>query len=225
MNSSTRQTVIVAVCGFLAVVVAGGGFLLVLQPQRSKLSATNAKITAAQAQFAALHQSPAKAPSIPASDLFSLSRAMPEIDDIPGVVVDLAQLAKANRLQLVSVRPAPRVQLPSGSSAVPITVTLNGNWKDLSAFLKAVRLRVTLAGDRPVVGGRVYNVDNIQIQTGTEHYELEAVLAMDAFDYGAPPSPTATAGVTGAGGTTTTGATTTTSAGGTPAAPTPGSGS
>jgi hypothetical protein len=48
------------------------------------------------------------------------------------------------------------------------------------------------------------------VTTGAKPFELQAVLTMDAFDYGAPPSPTATAGVTGATSGTTTGATTTT---------------
>ena len=221
MKASSQQRLVVAVCGFLAVVVAAAGFLLVIKPQRSKISATNAKVAESKAQLAALREGPAKTPTIHASDLFSLTRAMPEIDDMAGVVVDLSQLAKANRLQLVSVRPAPRVALPNGSSAVPLTVTLNGNWRGLSSFLTAVRRRVTLAGDHPHVSGRVYNVDNVQIQSGSQPYELQAVLAMNAFDYGAPPSPTATAGVTGAGDTTTT----TTTTGATQAAPAPGSGS
>jgi hypothetical protein len=210
VKSSTRQIVTVAALALLAVVVAAAGFLMVIKPQRAKISATNTKIAAAQAQLAALHQGPAKAPAIRASDLFSLTRAMPEVDDVAGIVVDLQQLTKASRLVLVGVRPAPRVALANGSSAVPMTVTLNGNWRGLSSFLKALRHRVVLTDAHAFVGGRVYNVDSVQVQSGAQPYELQAVLTMDAFDYGAPPSPTATAGVTGATSGSTTDATTTT---------------
>jgi hypothetical protein len=196
--------------GLLALILAAAGFLLVIKPQRTKLATESGKIAAAQAQLAALRQGPTKAPTIPANELFSLARAMPEIDDMSGVVVDLQQLTSASRMQLVGVRPSPRVSLLDGSSAVPMTVTLNGNWMGLSTFLKDVRRRVALVHGVPVVGGRVYNVDNVQVTTGAKPFELQAVLTMDAFDYGAPPSPTATAGVTGATSGTTTGATTTT---------------
>jgi Tfp pilus assembly protein PilO len=209
VKPATRQIVTIAGLGLFALIVAAAGFVLVIKPQRTKISTTNAKILAAQTQLDSLKQGPAKAPAIRASDLFSLTRAMPEIDDMPGVVVDLSQIAKSTRMQLVGIRPASRVALADGSSAVPMTVTLNGNWKGLSAFLRTMRRRVSLVAGKPVVGGRIYNVDNVQITSGTKPFELQAVLTMNAFDYGAPPSPTATAGVTGASGATT-GTTTTT---------------
>jgi Tfp pilus assembly protein PilO len=223
VKPATRQIVTIAGLGLFALVVAAAGFMLVIKPQQTKISSTNAKIVAAQTQLASLRQGPAKAPAIRASDLFSLTRAMPEIDDMPGVVVDLSQMAKSAKLQLVGIRPASRVALADGSSAVPMTVTMNGNWKGLTAFLKSMRRRVSLVAGKPVVGGRIYNVDNVQITSGTKPFELQAVLTMNAFDYGAPPSPTATAGVTGASGAT--GATTTTTtASGSTAAPATGSG-
>jgi hypothetical protein len=209
VRSSTRQLVPVAALGLLAVVIAVAGFLMVIRPQRAKISSTDAKVTAARAQLAALHSGPAKAPAIRANDLFALSRAMPEIDDMSGVVLDLRQLANASTMALVGIRPASRVALADGSSAVPITVTLNGNWKGLSRFLYVVRHRVTVVAGRPIAGGRLYNIDNVQVTTGTKPYELQAVLTMDAFDYGAPPSPTATAGVTGATSQSATGSSTT----------------
>jgi Tfp pilus assembly protein PilO len=221
VKPATRQIVTIAGLGLFALVAAAAGFMLVIKPQQTKISSTNAKIVAAQTQLASLKQGPAEAPAIRASDLFSLTRAMPEIDDMPGVVVDLSQMAKSAKLQLVGIRPASRVALADGSSAVPMTVTLNGNWKELSAFLKSMRRRVSLVAGKPVVGGRIYNVDNVQITSGTKPFELQAVLTMNAFDYGAPPSPTATAGVTGASGATTT--TTTTTASGSQAAPATGS--
>jgi Tfp pilus assembly protein PilO len=211
VSASNRRALVVGALGLLALVVAAAGFLLVIKPQHSKLSATTAKVAAAQEQLSSLHQKGTKPPAIRAVDLFTLARAMPNVDDTAGVVVDLTQLAKASRLQLVGIRPSPRVALANGSSALPMTVTVNGKWKELSSFLRAIRRRVSIDGGRPLSRGRLYNVDEVQIQSGTGSFETQAVLTMDAFDYGAPPSPTATAGVTGATGRTTTGSTTTTS--------------
>jgi hypothetical protein len=222
------QTLAVAGFALLALVVAGAGFLLMVQPQRSKARSVGKQIAAAQAQLESLHSGSGPPPAIRAADLFRLAHAMPGVDDMAGVVLDLSQLAANSKLKLVSIRPSPRVALADGSSALPISVTVDGNWKGLSAFLKTVRRRVELAGRNSLaVTGRLYDIDNVQVQSAPTPNELEAVLTMDAFDYGAPPSPTATAGAangsTSAGATTTT--TTTTSGSGAPQAAGTGSGS
>jgi len=217
-----RRLLTVGAFGLLALAVLAAGYLLVIAPQRSKAAKVDVQIATARAQLVSMHATRGRPTTIRAADLFRLARAMPSIDDMAGIVVDLQQLASASKLTLVSIRPAPRVALPNGSSAVPLTVTLDGSWKGLSGFLQRVRQQVGVTGSQISAAGRLFDVDNLQVTSQPKPIELEAVLTMNAFDYGAPPSPTATAGASNG---TTTGTTTTTGGSGAQAAGTTGSGS
>jgi Tfp pilus assembly protein PilO len=186
-----------------AVVVAIAGYLLAIQPQRTKLSAVEAQITSAQAQLVGLHATAGKKPHLQTAQLFQLSRAMPNADDMPGILLDLSQLASASHATLIAVSPQSRVALLDGSSAVPLRVTVDGTWTEITSFLRHVRNQVSVSGTRLSVAGRVFDVDNVQLTTQAKPQSpLEAFLTINAFDYGAPPSATATAGTQAATTTT-----------------------
>ncbi len=204
----SARVLVPVVCVAAALGIAGGGFLLLIQPQRHHAQALVGQIADAQAQLASLRQSAAGTPVVGASEVFQLAQAMPANDDVAGILLNLSRLARASKLKLVAVRPAPRVTLATGAAAVPISVTLDGSWRGVSSFLRAARQQVALRGTGLAVRGRLFDVDSIQVTASSPPNELEAVLALSAFDYGAPPSPSATAGA-GDGSTTTTTTTTT----------------
>jgi hypothetical protein len=181
-------------CVAAALGVAAGGFLLLIQPQRQHAQALVGQIADAQAQLASLRRSASGTPVAGASEVFQLAQAMPSGDDVAGILLDLSRLARASKLKLVAVRPAPRLTLATGAAAVPLSVTLDGSWRGLSSFLRAARQQVALRGSGLAVRGRLFEIDSMQVTAGSPPNELEAVLALNAFDYGAPPSPSATAG-------------------------------
>jgi Tfp pilus assembly protein PilO len=215
VRSLNRQTASVAALVFVAVLIAAGGFLTVVKPQQTKVRSLDAQIAAAQAQSAALHRAGSRVPQLRTAELFQLSRAMPDDDDMPGILFELSRLADAASVSLVAIQASPRVALPDGSSALPLRVTVDGRWIDVAAFLRRVREQVQRTTHGFSVAGRLFDIDDIQMQPGQEatgpQSTIEAQLTMNAFDYGAPPSPTATAGAAGAGTTGTTTTTTTTS--------------
>lgn len=198
----------------LAFVIAVAGYLLVIQPQRTKLTAVKAQITSAQQQLVGLHATAGHKPQIEATQLFQLSRAMPASDDMPGILLNLSQLASESHASLVAVAPQPRVALPDGSSAVPLKVTVGGSWSAITSFLRHVREQVSVTGKRLSVAGRVFDVDNVQLLSEAKPLPpLEALLTINAFDYGAPPSATASAGTQAATAATTTSSSSTQAAG------------
>jgi hypothetical protein len=213
----SRKTLACAGFGVLALLVALGGFLVVVKPQQSKVQSLDTQIAIAQAQYAALHTAGSHTPHLHAAELFQLSRAMPDNDDMPGILIELSHLANVSSVALTAVQPSPRLALTDGSSAVPLRVTIDGSWTNIAIFLRHVRNEVQGTKQHLSIAGRLFDIDNIQIEprlsdtapAGT----IEAVLTMNAFDYGAPPSPTATAGASGATSTTTTTTTTTPSSG------------
>jgi Tfp pilus assembly protein PilO len=215
-----------ACLGFVAlgVVVGLAGLLLAVLPQQAKASKLDKEILAAQVRFASLHASGTRGPAIRAADLFQLARAMPDQQDVPGVLLDLARAAQASSVKLVSILPAATVAQADGSQAVPMKVVVDGNWSGITSFLRRLRLdvRATQRGHISVVG-RLFVIDSVQISAGSSTSEVEATMNVNAFVYGEAPPP-APAGTDTTGTSTTTTTSTTPPASGA-AAPAPASGS
>ncbi len=216
-----NQTIAIAGCLVLAVIVLGAGYLAAVGPQSSKASSLSQQITTAQAQLAALRAGGTKTPDLRAAELYQLARAMPASDDMPGIVLELADLAGKSHVTLVSITPSPRIAQADGTSSIPIAVVVNGPFANLTAFLRAARAQVSV-DSKLHVAGRLIVADQLQLTAATtsaapggtggptvaQNGSVQATMNLVAFDYGAPPSPSATAGVTGATSTTTTTSTT-----------------
>jgi hypothetical protein len=190
--TSVDQRFVLVAFGVLAALVLAIGGLLIVEPQLSKASSVTHQIGAAQSRYQALHANPSSVggPSHDATPVFELARAMPTTDDMPDALVELARLARASSATLVSVRPGAVTALSSGASALPIQMTVDGSWTQVTSFLARVRneVRASRAGYR--VDGRLFDVDQVSISPGAVS-GIEAVLAVNAFEY-APVSSSST---------------------------------
>ena len=198
LKALDRTKLILGGLGFAAVLVGLVGFLVVVQPQRSKLSSVDDQIATQEVELANLHTRTSNGkPNLQAAELFQLSRAMPDTVDQAGIVLALAQLSERAGVTLVDVRPSPAVVLSDGAQAVPLGVVVNGTWKQVAAFLKGVRDQVKSAGPRLSVAGRLFDIDNVEVATGSQAGSktaptgpIQATLTLNAFVYGVPPAPT-----------------------------------
>jgi Tfp pilus assembly protein PilO len=218
------KAVIIAL-GALAAVVALAGVLLVVQPQRAKISKLDAEIGTNQAELAGLSAGGTKRPSIRAAELFQLSRAMPDTPDVPGMLLDLARLADQSGVKLVSVQPSTPTVLSDGSTALPLNVIVQGSWSTITNFLRNTRQQVQMHGTNVTVGGRLFTVDSVQIsapQTKQSGSAIQGQLILNAFVYGTASVPAATSGTSTTSTSTTT--TTTSSSGSQQAAGAPAGG-
>ena len=117
-----------------------------------------------------------------------------------------------------SISPLPIA--PIGSYTVlPISVTFQGNFYDLSDFLYRLRSLVTVHAGRLDATGRLFSVDTLTFNESTLKFpQIQATLVIDAFVYGTgvpatipiPTTPTTTTTTT----TATTSTTTATATGG-----------
>jgi hypothetical protein len=213
VKSLDRAMLVVVALGVLAALIAAAGFVLAVEPQRSKAASVQHQIAAAEVQLTSLHAGGPHGPSIRAAQLYQLAQAMPDEPDLPGVLLDLGRQADTSRVALVGITPLTTATLSDGSTAIPLTVTVNGSWAGITAFLRAMRDQVQVHGKRLSVTGRIFDVDKVQIQSGQtggtpgapNAGQIQAILTMNAFAYGAPGS-----GAASTTGTTTTGTTTTT---------------
>jgi type II secretory pathway pseudopilin PulG len=218
----TSQPVVIAliVVGF---VVAGlGGWFMLIGPQRSKateldtqIADTNNAISAARA----LTLEAKKGALIRVADLFRLTKAMPDQTDMPGILLQLNQVAEDSGISFEQITPATTATPISGYLAIPITVEFQGNFYDLSDFLYRLRNLVDVRRGALDATGRLFAIDSIEFAEAPPppgFPEIRAHLVIDAFVFGtgtAPtvPGPAAPAtGTTGAAGATPTTPTTTT---------------
>jgi Tfp pilus assembly protein PilO len=193
-----------------AVLVAAGGYFMVVSPQQSKATKVATEIDTAQTEFVVAQGASARPVPFNASDLFRLANAMPPATDMPGILLGLRHLATRSSVKLTSLRPNTAVPLALGYSAVPVAITLTGNYHQITKFLSLVRTNVRLVrGTQLRVGGRLFDTDSVSLQQGQVGDQLNATMTLVPFIFTGQLIATATPGSTTPGSTTTT--TTTTS--------------
>jgi type II secretory pathway pseudopilin PulG len=196
----------------LGFAVAGlGGWFMLISPQRSKateldtqITDTNNAISAARA----LTLEAKKGAQIRVADLFRLTKAMPDQTDMPGILLQLTQVAEDSGISFEQITPSTTATPVSGYLAIPITVEFRGNFYDLSDFLYRLRNLVDVRRGALDATGRLFAIDSIEFAEAPPppgFPEISAHLVIDAFVFGtgtAPTVPGPTTPTTGATGTT-----------------------
>ena len=168
------------------------GYFVLVSPQKAKSHHASAQLQTLQAQLLAEQRKPPKQASPQAVDLFRLVKAMPDTNDMPGILRDLDRLARASNVAIQTVTPGAQVPLPSGYGALPVTVALEGTFGEVSAFLTKLREQVRVGKKDLYVTGRLLVPNQVQMSS-KDGKKLTATLSLDAFVYGVvPPAPAAT---------------------------------
>jgi Tfp pilus assembly protein PilO len=201
-----RTLLAVAACVLATLLVGVVGYLAIVGPQRHDGDRLASRIAAAQSQLAAAEAARTRTSGGDAAAVYRLARAMPLADDEPGILLDLGRLAAAGGVQLVSVKPAPKVVLADGSSAVPLTVVVDGRYLQVTAFLRELRLQVRSGRSGVVAAGRLFVVDRADVSLDTGN-SVAATLQLNAFTYAAPATTTVTAPTAPAAGAVAAGST------------------
>ncbi len=196
---SPKGRVAVFVGGGL-LVVAAAWFLLV-SPQNSKAQDLDAQVSAARGELSkrrlALAQ-PSATVKVRPSDLYRLTKAMPDDAGMPGILLEVNRLAGSNGLDFRSV--APSSPMPgAGYVQQPIALVLEGRFGDVSRFLADVRSLVTVRSGRLEARGRLYTVTQVQLsepESDKKFPIVKAQLTLNAYSFSAPkpvtPDPATT---------------------------------
>jgi hypothetical protein len=220
MKRSIPQPLVIVliVLGFL--VVAAGGWFLVIGPQRSKAADLDHQIVDTQSAIdaaQALTLEAKKGAKIRVADLYRLTKAMPDQVDMPGILLELNQVAADSGITFEQITPSTTATPISGYLAIPITVEFQGNFYDLSDFLYRLRNLVDVRQGTLDATGRLFAIDEVDFAEAPPppgFPEIRAHLVIDAFVYGTGTAPTVAPAAGTTGGTGPTGA-----AGATPPAP------
>jgi type IV pilus assembly protein PilO len=186
------QNAVIAIVVFAVLLVGFIGWFLVVHPQGGKVTDLKRQALDVQEKIDAYNQQVAaarSAPKIEVADVYRLAKAMPSKTDMPDLLLELSQLARDTGIQFNSISPQPPTAV-SSYTVLPISVTFNGNFYNLSDFLYRLRSLVTVQGGRLDATGRLFAVDTLTFQEGELKFpQIQATLVIDAFVYAAAPAP------------------------------------
>jgi Tfp pilus assembly protein PilO len=181
-------------------IVAAVGYFLLLKPKQDESARLDDEIaefqTKIDAALAARHKPKQSGVTIRATDLFRLTKAMPDDDDMAGIILQLNAVAGSAGVEFVSISPGPAVP-GSGYSSVPISLTFEGNYYDLTDFLFRLRSLVIVRDGELQAEGRLFSLDTFDLHEGPEGFpQIQAALTVSAFVYAPAPPPAANAPAT-----------------------------
>jgi hypothetical protein len=170
-------------------VVAALAYLLVIGPKRSAATDVQGQIDSTQAQIdankAAASAAAVAAPEpVDVSELFRLSKAIPDRADMAEMILELNRIATDTGITFESI--APQAALPAqGYQIVPIELAFEGNFYGLSDFLFRLRSLVAVRDGQVIANGRLFNVQKIAFGEGTDRFpQVKATLTVNAFVLG-----------------------------------------
>lgn len=225
LNFNLRKNGLVVLVAVGAIAIVGLGWLALLGPKQKQIADLKQQTAAVRQQVsddlarAAAARSVTGAPQIKTADIYRLETAMPSVVDMPDLLLELDQTAKAAGVDLQSVTPNPLTDTGSGYAAEHIILAANGNFYTITDLLYRLRNMVYVRGGALESSGRIFNIDQVAI--APQGNALTANITLDTYVYG-PASGAASPVTTPAAPTSTTATTTTTTTtASTPPAPGP----
>jgi type IV pilus assembly protein PilOP len=196
-----KQVPLAIVVGLALVIVAVVGYFALVRPKQAENARLDEEIAELQTKVdAALAATRQRRPGtvIRVADIFELSKAMPGKDDMPGIILELNSIATASGIQFLSITPKGAIDKQT-YRALPISLTFEGNYFDLTDFLFRLRNLVAVRDGRLRATGRLFTLDALDMHEAQAGFpQIEAVLTISAYAYGgatsaaAPPAPEAT---------------------------------
>jgi Tfp pilus assembly protein PilO len=187
-----------AVVAILVLIVGFLGHMFVVSPQTATAAKLQTQADAVQLQIyqrkaqlkAGLHP-----PTIQTADLFRLARAMPDREDMPGIILTLSDVAHAAGIKFDLIEPVVGGLTTTGSYQTDrIHLLFNGDFYGLSDFLYRLRSLVAVRNGDLLASGRLFNVDTVTFNVvGDAFPQITAELFVNAYIYGstAPTTPSA----------------------------------
>lgn len=212
----------IAVLAAVNLMLAVGGYLALVAPQKSHASAAQQAVLSVQSQLrqiAAVTTPVApKQPVIHTADIYALDHAMPVTEDQPDLLLTVDQLARDANVRVITLSPSTPAQA-AGYTTLPISLTIGGTYRTITDFMHGLEALVTVRHRALLASGRLFSVTNVAIAPGSGGGPpLTGTLTIDAFVFGSvagatplPVAATATSTGTGTTSTTSTTSTTTTS--------------
>lgn len=178
MSRNDRNILILGLLIIVLLVI--GYYFLFLGPLLGNLDARAQERSAKEAQLASLQQEVAELEAVrrnaPETErqLLELSKRVPTQPEIPTLVVQIEEVADASGVTQIAIQPGTPGPPPGGGdySVVPITMSFEGTYEQLTDFLRRTRELSRLV----TVNGVTYEEAT---QEGTTLEEIEQVLQVE----------------------------------------------
>jgi Tfp pilus assembly protein PilO len=198
-DARKKKVIVGGAFAAVALVILLGGYMFVVSPKQAtaarlqrEAADTQSKLTLALA--AARH--PAPGANNDASDLFRLSKAMPDDVDSSGAILDLVAAGKATGVTIDGLSTADPLPATAGAyELVPVIATLHGRYGQLTSFLARVRRLVVVRNGAIGARGRLFGVDSITLAPDPANSTtLKATVNFETYVYSTTvaPAPTTT---------------------------------
>jgi Tfp pilus assembly protein PilO len=187
--------------GRIGLVVAGGlvivaaAWFLLISPQRSKAAELEAQVSASRAELSQRRLAlakPSASVTVKPSDLYRLTKALPNDTGMSEILLDVNRLAAANALEFRSIAPSAPI-LGTGYLQQPLDVAVQGRFGDISRFLGDLRALVTVRKSRLDARGRLYSVTRVEMnepENAKKFPIVQAKVTLNAYSFSAPvPAP------------------------------------
>ena len=200
-----RQIPAAAVIALALLIVAAIGFFLLVKPKMNESSTLDERIAEFQSKIdvALAAQRVSGGEAIKVADLFRVTKAMPDTTDMSSVILELNAVATASGVEFISIAPQASVAGEGGFLAVPIKLTFEGSYYDLTDFLFRLRNLVIVRDGELESSGRLFTLDALDLHEGSLGFpQVQASITLSAYSYS--PAPAAVAPGTTPPATTTT---------------------
>lgn len=210
-----KQVPIAVIIAPALLILAAVGYFLLVKPKQGEAGKLQDEIVNLETQIevarAAQRQPEREDPSaIKIADLFKVTQAMPDEDDMPGIILELNAVATAAGVEFLAIAPQGG-SVRSGYSALPINLTFEGNYYDLTDFLFRLRNLVRVRDGELGADGRLFTLESLTMEEGTGGFpSITASLTVTAFVYSTTPPAAAATPAPASTDTTSTGSTDTT---------------
>jgi Tfp pilus assembly protein PilO len=211
---TARDRIVLIVVGLAAVMAAF--WFMAISPKRKDATDLSAQISQAQTRLDAAQASASQAEAAKSgyrSDYATVARlgkAVPVDDEMPSLVYQLEQTAKANHVQFNSIKltsnsgaPAPAAStgststpgstvsaaLPPGATVgaagfptMPFSFEFTGKFFDMQRFVKALDNFTTVNGKAINVKGRLLTVDGVALKAGPKGFpQVDASVVVTSY--------------------------------------------
>ena len=199
--------------GLILLAVAGYFFLIAPKKNEAKsLTQQTAQLNQQISEQRAQATQAAGLSKILVADYNRLQAAMPDEANMDEIYQQLGALAADTGIRFDNYQPG-TVADASAYQVLPVTVTFQGSFAELSDFLYRLQSLVLVDNHKLSASGRLFTVDQVSFAEGANGFpQIAATLQISAYTYG---HPIVTAASAAAAATSTTGTTTSSSSVGT----------
>jgi Tfp pilus assembly protein PilO len=195
-----KQIPLTPVIAAVLLVMAVVAYWLLIHPKRSEIGRLGDDIEQLENQVRLATVNARKnepVVRIRVADLFALAKAMPDEEDMPGVILEMNSVASAAGIEFVSIAPQMPTPTATGYRVLPIALKFEGNYYDLTDFLFRLRNLVAVRDGRLAARGRLFTLDQLDFHEGPGGFpRIEAALTVAAYVYGPAPATAASGAAT-----------------------------